>query len=69
MAIVLFQIIVGPTPKGVNVAVVMPDYDVNIDLEQYCNFNEKTEVKCLENVGICDFIGQFDNGEFNWVII
>ncbi|OXA53873.1 ABC transporter G family member 23 [Folsomia candida] len=60
----IFKNIVGPEPHGVKFGIIHNDPSFNIN-DPTCNYNNAT--KCFENVGLCDFLQNFETDKFTWI--
>ncbi|XP_035707989.1 ABC transporter G family member 23-like isoform X2 [Folsomia candida] len=59
-----FEIIAGTEPSGVKFGIIHNDPGFNIS-DATCNYNNAT--RCFENVGICDFLKNFETDKFSWI--
>ncbi|XP_021959622.1 uncharacterized protein LOC110855527 [Folsomia candida] len=73
VVIIVLQNVVGLEPRNVGVSLVtgIPNVTNNAQLEKYCEARELQRSNgtslCFENLGICDFIGNFKSYELAWL--
>ncbi|XP_035707800.1 uncharacterized protein LOC110850306 [Folsomia candida] len=67
----IFQNVAGREPRTLPVSLVTNDVNLsnNSHLFKHCsqNVTNQTSSKCLENSGICNFLENFENNEFDWI--
>lgn len=75
VVLIVLQNVVGLEPRNIGVSLVTgnPNLTNNAQLEKYCEGRDvqrsNGSSRCFENLGICDFVGNFKPYEFNWVSI
>ncbi|OXA48703.1 ABC transporter G family member 23 [Folsomia candida] len=73
VVLIVLQNVVGLEPRNIGVSLVTgnPNLTNNAQLEKYCEGRDvqrsNGSSRCFENLGICDFVGNFKPYEFNWM--
>ncbi|OXA40208.1 ABC transporter G family member 23 [Folsomia candida] len=69
LILIVFQNIFGRVPVTMPVSLVTNDINLSnkSQLFRYCA-QKMNSSQCLENVGICNFLETFGNGEFDWAV-
>ncbi|XP_021959620.2 ABC transporter G family member 23 [Folsomia candida] len=71
VVIIVLQNVVGLEPRNIGVSLVtgIPNLTNNAQLEKYCDSQRSNKSSpCLENLGICDFLGTFKPYELDWLV-